>query len=89
MQFGRDDNPVPLGGPLPDRPWKVTGYGLGLMIGRFASAGHALGHSGAGPGSVSAVYHFGGPGRSRTLAAFMEGEETKGSPNTKPTVLRV
>ena len=23
----------PLGGPLPDRPWHTTGYGLGLMMG--------------------------------------------------------
>jgi D-alanyl-D-alanine carboxypeptidase len=41
---------VPLGGPLPGRPWKATGYGLGLMIGRMASAGATLGHSGVGPG---------------------------------------
>jgi len=64
--------PVPLGGPLPNRPWEATGYGLGLMIGRFASAGPTLGHSGAGPASVSAVYHFGGLSEPRTVAAFAE-----------------
>ena len=67
--------PVPLGGPLPNRPWETTGYGLGLMIGRFASAGSTLGHSGAGPNSVSAVYHFDGRGEPRTVAAFAEGQD--------------
>ena len=48
-----------IGGCLTeDRPWKSAGYGLGLMIGRTARAGYAIGHSGAGPGSVAAVYHF-------------------------------
>jgi hypothetical protein len=36
---------------LAGRPWETTGYGLGLMIGRMASVGIAMGHSGAGPGS--------------------------------------
>jgi CubicO group peptidase (beta-lactamase class C family) len=63
---------VPLGGPLPNRPWEATGYGLGLMIGQFASAGPTLGHSGAAPASVSAVYHFGGLSEPRTVAAFAE-----------------
>jgi CubicO group peptidase (beta-lactamase class C family) len=65
---------VPLGGPLPNRPWETTGYGLGLMIGRMASAGAAFGHSGAGAGSVSAVYHFGSRTTPITLAAFAEAD---------------
>jgi D-alanyl-D-alanine carboxypeptidase len=60
----------PLGGALPGRPWETTGYGLGLMIGRMTSAGLATGHSGAGPGSVSAVYHFGNRKVPCTVAAF-------------------
>jgi D-alanyl-D-alanine carboxypeptidase len=67
--------PIPLGGPLPNRPWETTGYGLGLMIGRFASVGSALGHSGAGPDSVSAVYHFDGLSGPRTVAAFAEAKD--------------
>lgn len=66
--------PVPLGGPFPNRPWETTGYGLGLMIGRFAPAGSTLGHSGAGPDSVSAVYHFNGLSAPRTVAAFAQAE---------------
>ena len=62
---------VPLGGPPPNRPWETTGYGLGLMIGQMARAGATFGHSGAGPGSVSAVYHFSEP-ITRTVAAFAE-----------------
>jgi D-alanyl-D-alanine carboxypeptidase len=60
----------PLGGALPGRPWETHGYGLGLMIGRMASAGQATGHSGAGPGSVSAVYYFGDRKTPCTVAAF-------------------
>src|SRR5262249_28414172 len=55
---------------LPGRPWETTGYGLGLMIGRMASAGIAMGHSGVGPGSVSAVYHFCDRPSPCTVAAF-------------------
>jgi D-alanyl-D-alanine carboxypeptidase len=61
-----------LGERLPDRPWETTGYGLGLMIGRMTSAGDAIGHSGAGPGSVSAVYHFRDRKPFRTVAAFAQ-----------------
>jgi CubicO group peptidase (beta-lactamase class C family) len=68
-------NPFRLGGPLPNRPWETTGYGLGLMIPRFTSAGSTLGHSGAGPNSVSAVYHFDDLSGPRTIAAFAEGQE--------------
>jgi D-alanyl-D-alanine carboxypeptidase len=65
---------VPLGGPLPGRPWETTGYGLGLMIGRMASAGATFGHSGAGPGSVGAVYHFSSQIAPRTVAAFAQAD---------------
>jgi len=63
----------PLGGALPGRPWQTTGYGLGLMIG-CTEAGLALGHSGAGPGSVAAVYHFPGRKAASTIAVFGKGE---------------
>jgi len=59
---------------LPGRPWETTGYGLGLMIGRMASAGIAMGHSGVGPGSVSAIYHFGDRPTPCTVAAFGTGD---------------
>jgi len=60
---------------LPGRPWETTGYGLGLMIGRMVSAGIAMGHSGVGPGSVSAVYHFGDRPSPCTVAAFATGDK--------------
>jgi D-alanyl-D-alanine carboxypeptidase len=59
-----------LGGALPGRPWETHGYGLGLMIGGMTLAGPAVGHSGAGPGSASAVYHFGDRKTPCTVAAF-------------------
>jgi hypothetical protein len=43
------------------------------MIGQMARAGATFGHSGAGPGSVSAVYHFSDP-LTRTVAAFAEAD---------------
>lgn len=64
----------PLGGVIPDRPWQTAGYGLGLMSGKMLKAGSAIGHSGCGPNSVSAVYHFPDCAPSCTVAAFVEGE---------------
>lgn len=67
--------PFPLGRePLAGRPWRVTGYGLGLMIGEMEGVGRAVGHSGAGPGSVCAVYHFPDAPTPRVCAAFAPGE---------------
>jgi CubicO group peptidase (beta-lactamase class C family) len=61
-------------GSLPGRPWETTGYGLGLMIGRMALGGIAIGHSGAGPGSVSAAYHFPDRPIPCTITAFATGD---------------
>ncbi|WP_197521036.1 serine hydrolase domain-containing protein [Bradyrhizobium icense] len=66
---------VAIGGPIQRRPWQIAGYGLGLMAGRMTAAGSALGHSGAGPGSVSAVYHFNDLRTPRTVAAFAQAED--------------
>jgi CubicO group peptidase (beta-lactamase class C family) len=46
-----------LGGPIPGRPWASPGYGLGLMRGAEKGGLTLSGHTGAGPGSVVAVYH--------------------------------
>jgi D-alanyl-D-alanine carboxypeptidase len=56
-------------------PWTECGYALGLMTGRMGSAGRALGHSGVGPGSVNAVYHFPDLARPVTVATFTDGED--------------
>lgn len=64
----------PVEAVVTGRPWATTGYGLGLMIGEIASTGLAIGHSGAGPGSVGAVYHFPAVAAPCTVAAFMPGE---------------
>jgi D-alanyl-D-alanine carboxypeptidase len=66
--------PHPVGGPWPDSPWIKGGYGLGLMIVE-TSEGTAIGHSGAGPGSVAAVYHFRDRAFPCTVAAFAQGED--------------
>jgi D-alanyl-D-alanine carboxypeptidase len=71
----------PIGGSLPDQPWRSTGCGLGLMIGQCEIGqdeignseigdfvADCIGHTGGGPGSSSAVYQQ--IGGSRTAAAF-------------------
>ena len=57
---------LPVDGVVPDRPWRSTGYGMGLMIGEAAPEGHFTGHTGGGPGSTFAVYRQG----ARTAAAM-------------------
>lgn len=64
-----------LGGALDGRPWTECGYGLGLMSGRMGSAGRAIGHSGGGPFSVCAVYHFPDQPDPVTVACFAKDRE--------------
>jgi CubicO group peptidase (beta-lactamase class C family) len=65
----------PVSEPNPSRPWSRPGYGLGLMSG-IASGGHkAMGHTGAGPGSVIAVYHQPDAAPPFTAAAFAFGND--------------
>lgn len=64
---------IDLGGAVPDRPWSRCAYGLGLMAGAFAGDAAVLGHSGAGPFSVAAVYHHLTSGR--TVAVFAPGDK--------------
>jgi len=67
-------SPHPVGGPVPGRPWRTAGYGLGLMIGIGETGAAYVGHTGGGPGSTAAIYqrgperHRSGP--RRTAAAF-------------------
>ena len=65
--------PHPLDGPLPERPWQTTGYGLGLMLGTMLRPGmprpvEVAGHSAGGPGSCGAVYRVRDAG---TAAVFV------------------
>jgi hypothetical protein len=58
---------VPL---TPRRPWSTAGYGLGVMMDIATPLGRCFGHSGEGPGSVCAVYHFPDIDPQRTVGAF-------------------
>lgn len=65
----------PVGGEIPGRPWKTTGYALGLAMGQIGMKGMAqstlaIEHSAAGPGSAGAVYHFPDTSSQRTVAVF-------------------
>ena len=51
------------------------GYGAGLMTGRMGDSGQAIGHSGGGPFSVNAVYHFPDRGIPITVACFTDGAD--------------
>lgn len=61
-----------LGGAIPGRPWTECGYALGLMSGAMGDAGRAIGHTGGGPFSVNAVYHFPDLPDPMTIAAFTD-----------------
>ena len=63
-------SPVVLPGPVPGRPWKVPGYGLGVMTGETTGGSMVAGHTGGGPGSTIAVYRGLDQGASRTAAFF-------------------
>jgi hypothetical protein len=60
----------PVVADLKDRPWKTAGYGLGLMMDIESVHGLCIGHSGQGPDSVSAAYHFPDLDPPVTVAAF-------------------
>jgi len=55
---------------LAGRPWRTAGYGLGVMIDIVSPQGLCIGHSGQGPASVSAAYHFPDLSPPLTVAAF-------------------
>jgi D-alanyl-D-alanine carboxypeptidase len=62
--------PRPVEADLSGRPWQAAGYGLGLMIDTASPHGLCLGHTGQGPESVSAAYHFPALTPPVTVAAF-------------------
>jgi CubicO group peptidase (beta-lactamase class C family) len=64
-----------LGGAIPGRPWASPGYALGLMKGGLGNGTTLCGHTGAGPGSVVAVYHQEQGGRTASCAAFAAGAD--------------
>lgn len=61
-----------LGRAIPGRPWTECGYALGLMSGVMGGAGRAIGHTGGGPFSVNAVYHFPDLPDPMTIATFTD-----------------
>jgi D-alanyl-D-alanine carboxypeptidase len=63
----------PISGAIPGRPWTSCGYGLGLMSGHAHTVGRLIGHTGAGPICVNAVYRFPDLATPVTVATFMEG----------------
>lgn len=64
-----------LGGPIAGRPWSQRGYALGLMSGTVDGLGKVIGHSGSGPFSVNAVYHFPDLCDPVTVACFSGGSD--------------
>jgi CubicO group peptidase (beta-lactamase class C family) len=63
---------VSLGGPIAGRPWLTPGYAAGLMRGGVAGGLTLCGHTGAGPGSVVAIYNGSLGEASATCAVFCE-----------------
>ncbi|MGZ7456481.1 serine hydrolase domain-containing protein [Pseudomonas sp. Ma2-10] len=64
-----------LGGPIPGRPWISPGYALGLMQGLVMGDLTLSGHTGAGPGSVVAVYRCVDGENAASCAVFHEGAD--------------
>ncbi|MET4580276.1 serine hydrolase domain-containing protein [Ottowia thiooxydans] len=64
-----------LGGPIPGRPWTSPGYGLGLMQGGVDKGLTVCGHTGAGPGSVVAIYRCAYGTDTASCAVFREGPD--------------
>jgi len=75
---------IPVGRPLPSRPFVAPTYGLGLMIDLQSPFGRMVGHTGQGPGSTAAVYSFPDLTPPRTLAAFVarDGPDAAGALET-------
>ena len=70
--------PQPVLTSEPQRPWCSVGYGLGLALCE-ADGGLFAGHTGGGPGSVSAIYQrIEGPAASRRTAAAFAQLDTPG-----------
>src|SRR5262249_61280445 len=65
----------PVGGPIAGRPWRSPGYGLGIMVDDASPRGRCMGHTGGGPGSVAASFHFADLRPTKTVAAFAPVEE--------------
>ena len=65
----------PVGGPIAGRPWQSPGYGLGIMVDAASPRGRCMGHTGGGPGSVAASFHFADLRPTRTVAAFAPVED--------------
>jgi len=68
-------SPFVLPGPVPGRPWKVPGYGLGVMAGETTGGAKVAAHTGGGPGSTIAVYRGLDQGACRTVAFFRTNED--------------
>jgi CubicO group peptidase (beta-lactamase class C family) len=65
----------PVGGPVQGRPWRAPAYGLGLMTEAASPRGRCIGHTGAGPGSTAAAYHFPDLDPPSTRAAFAAADD--------------
>jgi CubicO group peptidase (beta-lactamase class C family) len=68
-----------LGGPIPGSPWTSPGYGLGLMHGGVEGQRMLSGHTGAGPGSVVAVYHCASDADAVSCCAVFDEDANEGA----------
>ena len=62
-------------GALPNRPFVTPTPGTGLMIDPDGPLGMWFGHSGGGPGSVCAVYHFPDLSPARSVSVFADADD--------------
>lgn len=77
---------TPLGPPPLGRPGIETAYGVGVMMWSSLDCGPAIGHTGAGPHCVNAIYHFPKTDTPITVAVFTDGED-EGAPERRAETL--
>ncbi len=65
-------DPYVLGFDIGDRPWKIPAYGCGIMIDNQKGEKYSFGHTGMGPGSVIAIYHYPNGNQPITVGAIIE-----------------
>ena len=78
-----------IGGSFPGRPFRAPAYGLGVMVDAEGALGRAIGHTGQGPGSTAAVYHFPDLAPRRTVAVFapFDGDAAQGQVESRVLAL--
>lgn len=73
--FNKMKEPYELNFEMGNRPWSKPSYSYGMMVDNQEGILHSYGHTGGGPGSVVAVYHFPNGRDKVTIASYSSVED--------------